>query len=239
MSSHPTAATLREQCFLDGVLAHLGLLAGVAAPHLNAMARRCLIEEPRRGEVVVRHQGRSAGIYAVASGSVKLVLRAARGEPRVLRLVTAGQTFGEAHSLIARPSDYDALAVTPCRLVLIPIDAVVELAERDARFARNLMMTLAQRWVDLLCAHEAATTRRGAQRLASYLEALAGPNGSPGRTVIALPVTKTMVAAQLGVKKETLSRLLRQLAARGLIEVSRREIAILDRAALAAAATTD
>ena len=239
MPADPNLAVLREQRLVDGVLAHLGLLADVAPPHVTAMARRCWIQEQRRGEVVVRHQARPAGIYAVADGSVKLVLRAARGEPRVLRLVTAGQTFGEAHALIARPSDFDALAVTQCKLVVIPIDAVLQLAERDARFARNLMMTLAQRWVDLLRAHEAATTQRSAQRLASYLEALAGPNGSPGRTVIALPVTKTMVAAQLGVKKETLSRLLRQFSARGLIEVSRREIAILDRAALAAAANTN
>ena len=39
------------------------------------------------------------------------------------------------------------------------------------------------------------------------------------------------------MKKETLSRLLRQLASRGLIEVSRREVAILDRAGLMATAT--
>ena len=45
-------------------------------------------------------------------------------------------------------------------------------------------------------------------------------------------MSKTLVAARLGMKKETLSRLLRRLAADGLIEVSRREIAILDRAAL-------
>jgi CRP-like cAMP-binding protein len=50
--------------------------------------------------------------------------------------------------------------------------------------------------------------------------------------VVRLPVSKTLVAARLGVKKETLSRLLRQFAAEGVIEVSRREISILDREAL-------
>ena len=48
-----------------------------------------------------------------------------------------------------------------------------------------------------------------------------------------LPATKTTVAARLGVKKETLSRMLRQLAAGGVVQVAGREIAILDRAALA------
>ena len=44
-----------------------------------------------------------------------------------------------------------------------------------------------------------------------------------------LPVSKTLLAARLDMKKETLSRLLRRLAADGLIKVSGREIAILDR----------
>ena len=42
------------------------------------------------------------------------------------------------------------------------------------------------------------------------------------------------VAARLGVKKETLSRLLRELGGRGLISVERREVRILDREGLAA-----
>ncbi|HEU4923443.1 MAG TPA: helix-turn-helix domain-containing protein, partial [Burkholderiales bacterium] len=71
---------------------------------------------------------------------------------------------------------------------------------------------------------------------ASYLGALAespaGNGGGNGSTVVRLPVSKTLVAARLGVKKETLSRLLRQFAAEGVIEVSRREISILDREAL-------
>jgi Bacterial regulatory proteins, crp family. len=43
-----------------------------------------------------------------------------------------------------------------------------------------------------------------------------------------LPVSKSVVAARLGLHRETLSRLLRQFADDGLIAVSRRDIAILD-----------
>jgi hypothetical protein len=45
-------------------------------------------------------------------------------------------------------------------------------------------------------------------------------------------VSKTVLAARLGMKKETLSRLLQRLARRGVIEVTRRDITILDRAGL-------
>jgi DNA-binding IclR family transcriptional regulator len=44
------------------------------------------------------------------------------------------------------------------------------------------------------------------------------------------------VASRLGMKKETLSRLLRTFVELGLIEVMQREIGILDRVRLAAVA---
>jgi CRP-like cAMP-binding protein len=66
------------------------------------------------------------------------------------------------------------------------------------------------------------------QRLAGYLASIA--EGELAR----LPVSKTLVAARLDMKKETLSRLLRGLGTRGIIAVAGRDIRILDRAALVA-----
>jgi len=55
---------------------------------------------------------------------------------------------------------------------------------------------------------------------------------------VQLPVSKTVVAALLGMKKETLSRLFRQFSSDGLIGMTRREIAILDPQRLAACASS-
>jgi CRP-like cAMP-binding protein len=50
-----------------------------------------------------------------------------------------------------------------------------------------------------------------------------------GSNEVQLPFSKTLLAARLGMKKETLSRLLRQFAEDGVIAVTRRRVAILDR----------
>ena len=90
--------------------------------------------------------------------------------------------------------------------------------------------------MELVAEAEAGALHSGVQRLAAYLEMLAAHDASKASEscTVHLPTTKTVVASLLGIKKETLSRLLRDLARRGLIEVEQRQIAILDRIGLTA-----
>ena len=221
----------REQRFGEAVVARLALFRGVSAPDLAAINRQCALQQARAGEVIARRGYRLPGLFAVASGTVKLSLRGGEHGERVVRLVSAGETFGEATALLGKPSRYEARALADARLVVIPTAAIAALMEHDARFSRGLVMSMAARELELAAELEAATVLGGAERLAAYLKSLCDGGGDASKTV-QLPVSKTVVAARLGIKKETLSRLLRQLTTEGLIKVSNREISILDRARL-------
>jgi CRP-like cAMP-binding protein len=221
---------------VQGLVPRLPIFRDVAPGNLGTLVKQCWVLVAPRGTIIVGRGARLPGVFGLAYGSVKLSLRGQDGEERVLQLVSAGQTFGEAKSLLGRPGHSEAIALADSKLVVIPAAAIFALMDRDPRFARAVALLLAERAVEMLAEVESAM-QRGAQRLASYLGALANsPEGNGdgnGGTVVRLPVSKTLVAARLGVKKETLSRLLRQFAAEGVIEVSRREISILDRDALA------
>jgi CRP-like cAMP-binding protein len=115
---------------------------------------------------------------------------------------------------------------------VVPSLAVRALLEHDAPFARGLIEALATRELELCAEIHAASFQSGAQRLASYIEGLAGTSGA---STVRLPCSKTLIAARLGMKKETLSRLLKRFAGSGIIGVSRAEIAILDPVRLSAA----
>jgi len=82
---------------------------------------------------------------------------------------------------------------------------------------------------------EARAGRSSAQRLAAYLDSLARPQDEAEAAccAIQLPVSKTALAARLGITKETMSRLLRELKEQRLILMDRGSITILDRARLA------
>ncbi len=219
---------VREQRFAETVVAKLALFRGVAAADLAALTRQCSVAQARPGEVAARRGFRLPGVFAVASGTVKLSLRGGEHGERVVRLVSAGETFGEATALLGKPSRYEARALTETRLVIIPTAPIAALIESDARFARSVVMSIAARELELAAELEAATVLGGAERLAAYLKSLCDGAGEAAKTV-QLPVSKTVVAARLGIKKETLSRLLRQLTTEGLIQVSNREISILNR----------
>jgi CRP/FNR family transcriptional regulator, dissimilatory nitrate respiration regulator len=218
---------LLEQRFIAGVVGNLRLFAEAPPSQVAALARQSWVVSARRGDLLARRAERLPGLFIVAYGLAKLAMRGRESGERVLRLVGAGQTFGAATALLGRASRYDALALADTKAVVIPSPSLVALMDTDPRFGRTLAFLLAERNLELQGEVEAATLKRGAQRLACYLGSLAAGAGRAE-----LPVSKTLVAAQLGMKKETLSRLLRQLGAERVIEVMRREIVILDAAAL-------
>ena len=216
-----------DTTLIESVTARLAFFRGVARKDARAAMRGARIVRARRGEWLTRRSEMMPGIFAVVQGMVKVALRHAGGAERVLRFVGPSETFGEAAVLLARPSAVDAVALTDCTVVILPATAVRALAARDARFSGIFARVLAERMLTLLAELESSELRPAAERLAAYLLTLAQPgNGRP--STARLPTTKTLVASRLGMKKETLSRLLHDFVSRRVIEVSRRDIAILD-----------
>jgi CRP/FNR family transcriptional regulator, dissimilatory nitrate respiration regulator len=236
MAPGSTANGILDTRLIQGLVPRLRIFRDVAPANLGPLIKQCWVMSAPRGTTIIERGTRLPGVFGLAYGSVKLGLRGQDGEERVLQLVSPGQTFGEAKSLLGRPGHREAIALADSKLVVIPVAAIFALMDREPRFARTMALLLAERTLEMLAEVESAM-QRGAQRLAAYLGALAespeGNGNGNGGTVVRLPVSKTLVAARLGVKKETLSRLLRQFAAEGVIEVSRRDISILDRDALA------
>jgi len=223
----------KDRRLLDGVISNLPAFRQLSRKDLDTLATHSQLRESRRGAVIVARGERMPGVVALAYGSAKLALRRANGEEKVVRLLGPGESFGLAAALLDRPCPVELVALSNCLVATIPPVPVLRLMGQDAGFARTVAGALAERVLELVGELEASLQQSGIQRLACYLDSLAEPNGLPGSWIARLPATKTTVAARLGVKKETLSRMLRELANRGLIAVSGPEVSIIDRAGLA------
>ena len=216
---------------IKAVLEKLPLLEGLNQEAIRELATQSSMMRVSRGELVVRRGERVPSLYADAFGQVKTCLPQNGGSEMVLGLLGPGATFGKSTVLLGRPAQVDVVALDDTMLVAVRAACVVGLVERNLRFSRNLARALAER--NHVLVGELETSRlRSAQRLAAYLDSIAQPAAQPGTWAARLAVSKTLLASRLGMKKETLSRLLRELAGGGLIDVAGREITIRDRLAL-------
>ena len=224
----------RDLRLIEGVLSNVRLFRGIGQRSNSEIAARARALHFRRGAVVCGQGDCLPGLFAVGYGQVKLAFRGEDDE-RITRIAGPVETFGLAAAILGRPTPYEVVALDDALLILVPAAAALQMVENDPRFARAVIVELAERTMTLLAEVESGALHGGVQRLATYLHALAGEPAN-GTCKVHLPTTKTVIAARLGIKKETLSRLLRGLAQKGLIAVSQRDVEILDRPRLAALA---
>jgi len=230
----PTAIRpFRDHRLLEGVISRLPAFSKLSREDVDALAGYAELREFRRGATIAKRGDPFPGLVALVEGSVKLSLRRSGAEEKVARILEPGQCFGFAAMLLGRPCPVDVVALANSTVATVPPMPVQRLMERHAAFAIALARTLAERMLELVDELESSAQQSSLQRLACYLDSRAEPAGGDGKQRVRLPATKSTIAARLGVKKETMSRLLRELASRGIIAVNGPEIAVLDRQELA------
>lgn len=222
---------------LREVMSRMPLFRGVGRRHLAQAARSAYVVQLVPGEALVHRSALLPGLSVLVSGSLKLCIDAENRQSRILALVAPGESFAEAAALRMAPCPYEVIATADAVVVVIPCSQVEPLCRRDPVLACNLIDLLAERTLAAIAELAAGTLHRAPARLASYLAGLAQTDEASGVCRARLPVSKTLLAARLGITKATLSRLLAQLARRGVISVAQRDITILDRAALAEASS--
>lgn len=209
----------------------LPYFGGVPLPVLQQVAQRARRLHVRRDAVIVRRGEPCEGVHLVVKGRVKLCCESASGLERVMRIVGAGDSFGEALAVLGRPYVVSAEALGDTDLLYVPGSVLLDQMAASAALARQLVHSLAQHYYMLMGDVSAYTVHTGHQRLIGYLlrEAQA-QRGAAFR----LATSKGVVASRLNLTPQHFSRILHDLVERGLIAVQGREITILDEPGLRA-----
>jgi CRP-like cAMP-binding protein len=227
------------------VLARLALFSQLDPEHLDVVHAGTRQRRLARGEVLFHAGEPCTAFFCVVSGQVKLTLSAPDGGEKVLEIISAGETFGEAVMFAGRPYPVSATALLGTVLLTIPATVVLDLVADDPIFARRMLAGMSVRLHTMINDVEAISLRTGTHRVVGLLLGLAGDpsaDGPAGPYPVLPPVTvtltagKAVLASRLNLTPETFSRSLRELTAAGLITVRGRQIVLLDQAGLAAAA---
>jgi CRP/FNR family transcriptional regulator len=189
----------------------------------------------RRGEYLFHCCAPFHALYAVRVGSFKTVLLTEDGREQVTGLHLAGEVLG-LDSIGSQLCTGDAIALEDSEVIELPFDELDALACRDSALQRELFLLLAaeiqrERSLMLLLG-----SMRAEERLATFLLNLSRRLAARGwsATQFILRMTREEIGSLLGLKLETVSRLLSRFQSEGLISVRNRDIAILEMDALKA-----
>lgn len=207
------------------LLAKTPLFGELGADELDLLAQSTRKVRAGHGDVIFRRGDPCAGFHVIVCGQIKLVHASAAGIERVMRLIGAGDSFGEAFMFLER--DYVVTAEALCDTLLLHVqrEAFFKKLDCNPQLGRRMLVSLSHRLYMLMGDVGAYTTRSGSQRLIGYLfRAAQGREGIPFR----IEMTKGVIASRLNLTPEHFSRILRELSERKLIRVKGREFTILD-----------
>lgn len=165
------------------------------------------------------------GFYLLVAGQIKLAVTSPQGSEKVIGIIGAGESFGEAIIFLDQAAfPIYAQATLDSQLMMIPKQVIFNLLERDNTVARKMLAGLSMRNRQLVQDIESVALLTSTQRLIGYLLQISA--GATGR--VTLPASKITIASLLNLTPETLSRTLLKLQQQGLIEVQGKDITIIN-----------
>jgi len=174
------------------------------------------------------NQGDSANaFYWVAEGVIRLFRASPQGDEKVIELAGANRLFAEATLFMGGRYPVNAVAQSPSRLVAFDSRAFKDWLSRDTERCFRMMAGMSARLHKLVNEIDRLTLMKGADRLLQYLLDHSDPDDT-GRQRVEWEAPKQVIASRIGVKPETLSRLLHKLTDQGCIELQGQVLYIRD-----------
>ena len=172
-------------------------------------------------------------LHYLEYGLLKALKASPDGREQVLRFIGAGEIFNEVGVLAKRPNPATAIALEESGIWLISRQALEATVLAHPQTALKIIENMADKIIGLVTLAADLSLKTVEARFAKLM--LEQPEGD----VIERRrwTTQAELAAHLGTVPDVLSRVTRELAKAGLIEMDRQHIRILDREGLAERAT--
>lgn len=210
-------------------LRQIPLFAHLSPEELARIGQAAREKTYPKNSVILFEDDAGDALYVVMSGQVKVVLIGEDGREVILSILKEGDFFGEMALIDDQPRSAHVIAMEDANLLVLHRDDFHLCLQETPRIALGLLQALSRR------------LRRADDKIGGLV--LLDVNGRVARLLLELAdehdgtqiprkVTHHTIAQMIGSSRETVSRTIRDLGDRGIIEVSRKTIVIKDRPAL-------
>ncbi len=188
------------------------------------------------GQTIFTQGEPCAGMFVLLRGRVHLCKLGPLGQVNIISEVKPVIMFTEVAVLDGGPNPLTAIAAEDCLLWQIGYGPMQDLLEANPRLGLGLLRVLATRNRQMIAHYEDLSFRSVTARTAKLILDLSRGGRQP---VDRRTCSIEEMARRISTVPEAISRSLNAIKGRGLVEVSRTEIAVLQPAALAELAMLD
>ncbi len=197
----------------SNLIKSLPLFKDVSDAHFDELVSSAFLQRFPQGIVLIQEGDLPDFLHIVVEGSVELFAQH-NGHETALDIMQPVTTFILA--AVIRDGVYlkSARTLTPTQILMIPAQAVRDVFDHDAAFARAIVNELAVRYRCVVRSLKNEKLRTSAERLANWI--LQEESNQGNQRQIALSIDKRTLASRLGMTPENLSRNLAQLQKYGV-----------------------
>lgn len=207
------------------LLKRVPLLCELSPETLARVTASAPVQRHPRGSVLFNQGESPRHLHILLEGQVGLIGVSADGAETVVEILKAGEIFIAAAVLTDKPWLMTAKVLQPARLLLLPAEQLRADLRQNPELAIAMLTSLSQHYRMIVREVKNLKLKSAAQRLAAYLLSLTVKQD--GATVLRLPYNKTLIAARVGIRPESLSRAFNTLQAIG-VSVRAQDITIAD-----------
>jgi CRP/FNR family transcriptional activator FtrB len=190
------------------------LFARLAVDDLRALSCDAVRGTYDAGTILFRQGEPAERFFVVLSGQVALCMGDVDDTMCIARIVGDGGTFAESCVCGIGAYPVTAKVLRSADVTALPRAALCDLLERRSDLLLGMLAEMSYRLRGLVRQIGDLKMKTAAERLAAYILSLAGATGGPAE--IRLPIEKKILALQLGMQPETLSRALLKLQPLGV-----------------------
>lgn len=207
------------------------LFAGLKEGDLALIKTIAKPKQITRKEILFGDGEEAKGFYVLLSGKVKLYKISREGKEQILHVVTAPDAFAEAALFLEGSYPAFAEALIDSQLLFFPKRDFIQLIERNPQLSINMIVSLSHFLRKFASLIEELSLKEVSSRIAKYMIDLSIKLSKEGKNPkeVELDLSKTQLASKLGTISETLSRTLSKMKAKGMIDVKKNKIIILNR----------
>ncbi|MFM9970698.1 MAG: Crp/Fnr family transcriptional regulator [Burkholderiales bacterium] len=198
------------------LLANVPLLTPLTAAQREMLAAVTSCRAYKKGAVIADAGGQARSLFIVAAGSAQTVLCDREGNELILSILDQGDYFGELELLEGRCFSASLVARQSCEVLILGKREFSRCLEENAQLALTVLRGMARRLREADLRVGSLAMQGVDARLAKFL--LGEAQWVDGTRVVTSRYSKRDIARMIGASRERVSRVMKDMQVRGLIE---------------------